>query len=672
MRFTLQGIIMFRKLTGLLLSLVFLGGVSLFAQEGLKKDILDLVDETVFEVIVLKPTNDSLKYEKPLPMDLLPFTVRNDKYYSIGTAFAISSNRLMSAAHVFNMEYDSIFKDLFCRDKKGNIYKVDTVYGFSDNRDFVIFSIQGRTFKKILKQNLSPVINEKVFAVGNALGEGIIVRDGVFTSKTPEEENGEWEWYRFSAAASPGNSGGPLLDKDGNIIGLITAKSENENLNYALPLSVINAFPPKTAACHQKYTYTIANMKKDKLQIRDYKTTLPKSYKDLKFELFRDNHVFGSNLLNALADEYKDVIFPMGKGSISLLHDDLSDVFPNMICEKDDGNWGAFYPSEKQDAKLDKNGKISYGDVNGVTMGYFERPDNVSQADFLNDSKLFMDLFLKAIPLNRTIVSKATRIVSMGAAKERFIHTDRWGRKWIVQTWPMEYNDSKLLIFSLPTPGGVMMMAQLGQTGLVDSGMMLDLKFLTDFVYYAYYGTFKQWTEFFNLKDFLPGLLTKVSLSYDKGTVTFRSPSISLTYGKDLMDISEDSDMKLKIGFFPAADGAVWDIKGVQMGENMNNPNFFSVNKNQKPVDGLDRSYFDDWDKIVKQKYPYNNESYVYEGNTYIAKLPGRYDALKKTAPAKVPVDFIYTLSLGFEGKMKNDAMVKKLKLAEAGTTLND
>ena len=51
---------------------------------------LDVIGDAVMEVVVLKPTTDSMQYEKPLSLDYLTYTFRTDKYYSIGTAFAIS------------------------------------------------------------------------------------------------------------------------------------------------------------------------------------------------------------------------------------------------------------------------------------------------------------------------------------------------------------------------------------------------------------------------------------------------------------------------------------------------------------------------------------------------------------------------------------------------------
>ena len=41
-----------------------------------------------FEVVQLKPPETGVQYDRPLPLELIPFQQRVDKYRSIGTAFA--------------------------------------------------------------------------------------------------------------------------------------------------------------------------------------------------------------------------------------------------------------------------------------------------------------------------------------------------------------------------------------------------------------------------------------------------------------------------------------------------------------------------------------------------------------------------------------------------------
>jgi hypothetical protein len=83
-------------------------------------------------------------------------------------------------------------------------------------------------------------IGERVFAVGFPLGLHKSITQGLVSSETEQ-------FVQFDAPISSGNSGGPLLDKDGLVLGVVTAgskSSENEiaqNLNFAIK----TAFIPK-------------------------------------------------------------------------------------------------------------------------------------------------------------------------------------------------------------------------------------------------------------------------------------------------------------------------------------------------------------------------------------------------------------------------------------------
>ena len=95
--------------------------------------VMEAISDAVYEVVVLKPTKDSLQYEKPLPMDLLPYSIRTDKYYSVGTAFAISPSEFVSAAHVMNLGSGSQFKEAFLRDREGKVYSIERVLKYLTN-----------------------------------------------------------------------------------------------------------------------------------------------------------------------------------------------------------------------------------------------------------------------------------------------------------------------------------------------------------------------------------------------------------------------------------------------------------------------------------------------------------------------------------------------------------
>jgi len=126
-----------------LLSILFFSilSFSVFAQEILKPEILKKINENVFEVIVEKIEDESIVYEKELPFDLIDFSIRNDKYIPIGTAFLLEDGLFYSAAHVFSSYEDSFRKNYYIRDINQKVYKVENVTALSTRRDFISFTV---------------------------------------------------------------------------------------------------------------------------------------------------------------------------------------------------------------------------------------------------------------------------------------------------------------------------------------------------------------------------------------------------------------------------------------------------------------------------------------------------------------------------------------------------
>ncbi|MCM1311256.1 MAG: serine protease [Bacteroides sp.] len=80
-------------------------------------------------------------------------------------------------------------------------------------------------------------VGEDVYVLGypmtSTMGDEIKLTDGIISSKTGFQ--GDVSLYQISAPIQPGNSGGPLFDKKGNVIGIVNAKhSEAENVSYAI------------------------------------------------------------------------------------------------------------------------------------------------------------------------------------------------------------------------------------------------------------------------------------------------------------------------------------------------------------------------------------------------------------------------------------------------------
>jgi tetratricopeptide (TPR) repeat protein len=624
------------------------------ADTSLDESTLDLISNAVFEVVVPKPTEDSLSYEKPLPLHLLPYYIRTDNYYSIGSAFAISTTEFVTAVHVINLALNSQFKEVYLRDKDKNVYSINKIIKYSERRDFVVFSLKDKTTKEFFQINAKPRINEKVFAVGNAFGEGIVIRDGLYTSETPEDEEGEWKWIRFSAAASPGNSGGPLLDKDGKVIGIVLLKSPNENLNYALPITEVVSAKPDTAVIYSKGKYFLDNIYATSMETFKREISLPKSYQELKQELIEGTNWFTYNLLKSLFVGNKDNIFPNGDRANMLLHSNQDATFPGLITQKENGSWYVSYPKEMKDAELPSNGHLTYGNMGNSLFLSIQKPDDVPLDKFYNDSKLFMDLLLKGFYVPRQIGTENIKITSLGKAREEYVFIDSYGRKWLVRTWLLEFSDEKFVTFSLPVPGGCITMLRAGQTGLVEDGHIPDLKILTNFIYVSYYGTLKQWHEFLKAKDLLAYAFSSIDISFDYNKAfNYKSKRLSFSYLYNVMKISERSYIKLMFSYFKDNGKTVWDVGAVSVGENKGDETFFNITRNIEPAKELGDKYQNDWNNIVMQKFPFNKSAYYKDKTTNIST------SYIKKSDVKTPV--LYSVVYSKDGKVEQKEMETKL-----------
>ena len=70
------------------------------------------------------------------------------------------------------------------------------------------------------------------------MGEEVKLTNGIISSKTGYE--GDISMYQISAPVQPGNSGGPLFDSQGNVIGIVSAKlTQAENVGYAIKASYL-------------------------------------------------------------------------------------------------------------------------------------------------------------------------------------------------------------------------------------------------------------------------------------------------------------------------------------------------------------------------------------------------------------------------------------------------
>jgi S1-C subfamily serine protease len=123
----------------------------------------------------------------------------------------------------------------------GEVYDNLLVLGFDDRKDVAIVKIAGFDLPAIELGNSNQVqAGEPVIAIGSPSGLQGTVTAGVVSAIRDDPFSGGYKVIQTDAASNPGNSGGPLLNTRGQVIGVITSKLRaSEGLNFAVPINYV-------------------------------------------------------------------------------------------------------------------------------------------------------------------------------------------------------------------------------------------------------------------------------------------------------------------------------------------------------------------------------------------------------------------------------------------------
>jgi serine protease Do len=554
------------------------------------------VRAATFEVVIPKAASDPLSYEKPLPLDLIPYVIRSDHYWSIGTAFAIAPDTYVSAAHVLLAAVGSQFGAPSLRDSEGHVYPVKRVLKFSAHEDFIVFTIGGAPAAQPLATSVQPKIDDVVFAAGNALGEGVVIRDGLLTSETPEAQDGRWKWLRFSAAASPGNSGGPLLDASGRVIGVVSAKSPNENLNYALPIARVLDASGK-ASFDLRYSSKLPNARFT--QVATLKT---------QFDLPQDFSQFAANYqalllstarrdVQQLLASYADRLFPHGN-STKLLATVYDSPLLTFVQQDRTDAWDAVGDDNVVDQDLPGHGLVTTGTALQVGVFRLRRPDAAIDGKFYEDPRAMMDLLLKGLKLTRPVGDQQIRITSLGQPQSQSVFEDTFGRHWQVSLWPLGYTDNYVICYALPVPEGYQGMLRMAPSTL-RANMNEYLKLLANYAYVNYSGTLPQWQAFLARRSVRPKIFDGIQLEIDASqNIHYRSPRLTLDIPKDLIGTTVDSQLVLPTAYMLSGEHLAWDVGGLYLYKDQVHHTYVGIERHVKPADDSAKDQMDVWNRM--------------------------------------------------------------------------
>lgn len=164
----------------------------------------------------------------------------------LGTGVIVSENGyILSNEHVTGAKYSNCYITL----ENGRSYTANVVWSDS-NLDLSISKISVKNLPyATLGDSDNVKVGENVYAIGNPIGFEFqrTVTSGIIsglnrTIKIDEEDTTTYmeDLIQTDAIINPGNSGGPLINLDGNVIGITTVKiTSAEGIGFAVPINTV-------------------------------------------------------------------------------------------------------------------------------------------------------------------------------------------------------------------------------------------------------------------------------------------------------------------------------------------------------------------------------------------------------------------------------------------------
>lgn len=155
-----------------------------------------------------------------------------------GTGFVIKSNgEIITNYHVIQGASHATARFI-----DGKAFDIERVLNYDSVKDLAYLKIEGSGFPIVRLGNSKDIrTGDRAIAIGNPLGYDNTVSDGLISNRSRIIEG--QEYIQVSTPVSPGNSGGPVLNDQGEVIGIITWGSvSGQNLNFAIPIDTAKEY----------------------------------------------------------------------------------------------------------------------------------------------------------------------------------------------------------------------------------------------------------------------------------------------------------------------------------------------------------------------------------------------------------------------------------------------
>lgn len=153
-----------------------------------------------------------------------------------GSGFFVRPNVIATSYHVIENASYGTAKVV----GESEIYVIEGTIGVDKANDLALLKLVGAHRKALTLADVSKIeVGEEIFAFGNPRRLEGTISPGIVSGMSLREMGNE-SWIQISAPISTGSSGGPVVNRNGQVIGVAVSSLESgQNLNFAVPSSLL-------------------------------------------------------------------------------------------------------------------------------------------------------------------------------------------------------------------------------------------------------------------------------------------------------------------------------------------------------------------------------------------------------------------------------------------------
>lgn len=202
-----------------------------------KPTIAELLKQILPSVVIVKASKTNIKIENIATKEQNYYRyIENNNIFSIGSGFVISTDgQVLTNAHVVE-NADKIIIEYNNTEVEANLIGYDAI------SDIALLKMKNKSNVKYLelKKTVSYDIGDNIFIIGNPYNVGISVSQGIISAINRSLQDSDYEnLIQTDAVINKGNSGGPMFNSDGEVIGInsviFSPSGTNIGVGFAIP-----------------------------------------------------------------------------------------------------------------------------------------------------------------------------------------------------------------------------------------------------------------------------------------------------------------------------------------------------------------------------------------------------------------------------------------------------